>query len=301
MRKDQYLSACLLSVMVLLGGIKSQVSLEEVIAQEQSIQLLTAAPVPVLTTAPETQPVISAEAAIVIDVPSASVLYEKNSREYHFPASTAKLMTAVVARKQLALATPLPVKAEAYTAGTTVGLTPGMVISVEDALKALLIHSGNDAAFLLANNFPGGYNEFVVAMNRTAQELHLEKTSYTNPSGLDEPNQITTPFDLSVLTREVLKDEWLSHIVASQSATITDQLSAERFQLYTTNRLLSRDARYRGVKTGTTDLAGEVLVSRWVEGDRDLLIVIMASDDRYLDTQTVVGWVTNSYLWQASD
>ncbi|HEX7017355.1 MAG TPA: D-alanyl-D-alanine carboxypeptidase [Patescibacteria group bacterium] len=300
LRKDQYVSLVLLNLMLVLGGIRSQVSLAQIVTQEAAVELVETAPIPIRQTKAE-EPLISAPAAIVIDLPSASILYDKHAHDYRHPASTAKLMTALVARRSFSGDHTFTVKSEAYTNGTTVGFTPGMVISLEDTLKGLLIQSGNDAAFLLANNFSGGYSAFVQEMNQTAQALHLGQTSYTNPSGLDEPNQVTTPFDLSVLTREVLKDEFLAATVATPSATIRDLSSGQRFQVYTTNRLLTPTSPYRGVKTGTTELAGEVLVSRYQAEERDLLLIVMGSQDRYQDTQALTEWVLSQYRWQSVD
>lgn len=303
LRRDQYLSGVLICGMFLLGAGAPQ-PLEQAVVEVPQLQLLTAAPIPVKRTQQVsatlsgklTEPVISAEAALVIDIPSASILYEKNARSYLHPASTAKLMTALIASGSYDPQQRFTVNEEAKTVGTVVGFVPGTVLTLNDVLKAALIQSGNDAAFLLANNYPGGYEAFVEKMNDKAQELHLEQTTFTNPSGLDTEAQLTTAFDLSLLTREVLKQQTLAEIVATPTTIVKDESGVE-YQLYNTNRLLHQDSRYQGVKTGTTTSAGEVLISRYRTEERDIVVVVMQSRDRYTDTDNLMDWVTTHYDW----
>lgn len=311
LRRDQYLSILLLSWMVAFGAGDPR-SIQEAVSEAQaspSLELIDTAPIPIrlasATASADTAspignndlPVLTAQAAMVIDLPSASILYEKNARTYQYPASTTKLMTALLAVDTYDLNQGFVVQEEAQSRGTTVGLLPGMEVTLLDALRAALIQSGNDAAFLLANNYPGGYEAFVARMNAKAQELHLEHTTFSNPSGLDSETQLTTASDLSLLTRVFLTHELLSEIVATPSTSITDQVTGKSYWIYTTNRLLHQDSRYRGVKTGTTEKAGEVLVSRFQENERDFLIVVMHSDDRYDDTKNLVNWVLRNFQW----
>lgn len=305
-RRDQYLTVLLISTMLLLGhGSLRSLAPQSVALPLAEVKLLPMAPIPVPTTSSESSasasilklPLLTAESALVIDLPSASILFEKASRLYQPPASTAKLMTVIVALETYDEQQLFTVGEEAQAVGTTAELDAGTVLTLTDVLKAALIQSGNDAAFLLANNHPEGYQKYVEQMNNKAQALHLHQTTFTNPSGLDNEQQLTTAFDLSLVGREILKQPLLANIVATPVAVVRDQTTGTEYQLYNTNRLLHEDNHYRGIKTGTTTEAGEVLVSYYQEGDRKLLIVIMQSQDRYQDTQRLAEWSLANYQW----
>lgn len=246
---------------------------------------------------------ISAESVFVTDETSGSILLEKSADIARPPASTTKLMTALVARDEYYLSQVLEVKEEAFTQGNTIGLIPGERISVAHLLEGLLIRSGNDAAFVLANNHPQGYQGFVNEMNQRASDLSMNSSSFSNPSGLDGFEQQMSARDLAILAREVVKDDHLRQTMATQSKVITDVSGELRHDLYSTHELLHLDPTVLGGKTGTTDGAGQVLVTRFNRFDdqgkpRTIQIVIMNSQDRYADTRLLIDWVLDAYFWQ---
>jgi D-alanyl-D-alanine carboxypeptidase (penicillin-binding protein 5/6) len=129
----------------------------------------------------------------------------------------------------------------------------------------------------------------------------LFSTRYQNPAGLDDSNQQTSGHDLAILAKEVIKDPFLSELVATTHKDITSvaaTTSAEsKISLWNTNQLLYNYEQAKGVKTGTTDAAGQVLVTLWRENGHDLLIVVMNSKNRYQDTLALVDWTKENISW----
>lgn len=240
---------------------------------------------------------LSAEALYVMDADSATPLLVKNPTDRRYPASTTKLLTALVSFRNYDLNQEFQVKEEAFTLGTTMGLKLGERISVQNLLYGLLMNSGNDAAFVLANNYPGGYERFVQAMNLLAIELHLSQTTFTNPSGLDEDTHQSSARDLALLAREVMNTPLLRQIVGTETKTMQTASGEAVRELHSTNELLGTEPGVVGVKTGTTTLAGEVLITQIERNGRTLLIVVMGSRDRYGETKQIVQWVFDQYQW----
>jgi len=304
-RADQLLSVLLLVVAVLLQPpLISSTTKFEPLKFEPKIKLMTPAPIPVLKTAQASPSAftktLTASAVYVMDVPSASILLEKNSTQLRFPASTTKMMTALVARQIYQPDQVLTVTSEAFTEGTTLGLVLGEQMTVENLLKGLLIQSGNDVAFVLANNHPLGYAGFIAQMNEMAQQLHLNHTYLTNPSGLDETNHQTTARDFAILAKELMKDPVLAAIVATPKTTITDVSGQYQHHLQTTNELLGKQGVV-GIKTGTTIQAGETLVTQVNRDQHSFIMVIMGSQDRFGETSRIVNWILTNYEWQSVD
>ena len=228
-------------------------------------------------------PPVTAERVIVLDPDSDTVMYQKSADEPVAPASTTKLMTALVAMDQYPLNHTITVS-ESFTEGQDIGLEPGEHITVEQLIYATLIQSGNDAAEILAREIPGGRVEFVAKMNSKAQSLYLHHTSFKNPTGLDEFDHYSSAADLARLAASVLKNDFLRRIVASENAVVTSHV------LTNTNKLLSEVPGVLGVKTGFTDAAGEALVTYVDRPAGKRLIVILRSSDRFSDTKSLIDW-----------
>jgi len=243
---------------------------------------------------------LSAQAAVVIDEQTGSILFSKNHQQPLPPASTTKLLTALVARDLYPLTEVHTIYEEAFTQGFVIGLQQGEQMSVQNLLAGLLINSGNDAAFTLANNHPQGYLGFVQAMNDKAAELGLERSFFSNPSGLDAPNHQTTAFVIALMLREVAKDEVLADYFSQESLIITGE-AGRQYYLTNTHQLLATDPNVIGGKTGTTAAAGEVLATMYERDGHRLNIVVMGSLDRYGETEQLIDWVYQHYDWVAVD
>ncbi len=240
----------------------------------------------------------TASAIYVMDRQSGAILYQKNADEPHYPASTEKMMTALVARREYPLTKVFMVGEEAFSTGSTMGLKIGEHMTVEQLLYGLLIPSGNDAAFVLANNHPGKYVGFVTEMNNMAKELHLTHTRFQNPSGLDANNQSSTARDLAIVANEVMKDPFLRKIVSTKSTTIHDVTGTYQHPLTSTNELLGVVDGVVGIKTGTTDFAGENLITAVDRNGHEVIAVVLGSKDRYAETVSLINWIFQNYEWQ---
>ena len=243
-------------------------------------------------------PPTSARAIVVQDVASKSIIFSKSADAPLLPASTTKIMTALVALDTWHdLSTVITVKNEDHAIGSTMNLKKGEQITVHNLLYGLLVPSGNDAALALADSFPGGYEAFVDAMNAKAHDLHLDHTTYKNPSGVEQYGHITTARDLAVLAATAIENPVLASIVQTESIVVTDTSGSITHDLKSTDELLGQIEGFKGLKTGWTTNAGECLVSYVERGDHKVIIVVLGSLDRFGDTRALIDWTYNHHHW----
>ena len=238
-------------------------------------------------------PEITAKGAVIMDADSKVVLYSKNSDLRFSSASTAKIMTALTALDFFKLDDFLTVQ-NPRVEGVTLGLKSGQKITFENLLYGLLLPSANDTAFIIAQNFTSE-KEFVNKMNQNARKFNLINTHYEDPAGLEDDGDYTTPLDLARLSSLAIKNETFAKIVATKEKVIVDSEGNE-YALKNLNKLLGENVT--GIKTGTTTGAGQVLVISKKEGDHTIIIVVMGSSDRFLDTKILMNMVSDniSYL-----
>lgn len=248
---------------------------------------------PILKT--EFLPKVSASGAIVMDANSKIVLYSKNPSIRFSPASTTKLMTALVGSTYFKPQDILTVKI-ATKEGSILGLYQGEQMTFENLIYSMLLPSANDAAFAIAENYSGGVSSFVEAMNKKAQVLKLINTHYGDPAGLLDSEDFTTPFDLARLASFAVQNPLIKNAVATKDKYITDASGNTVYHLENLNKLLGIDG-INGVKTGYTQEAGEVLVTSKLEKGNTIIIVVMGSADRFLDTQKLLDLVNNNLTY----
>jgi D-alanyl-D-alanine carboxypeptidase (penicillin-binding protein 5/6) len=230
----------------------------------------------------------------VTDLDSGLTLAAVNPHRPLPPASTVKVMTALVTLKRADLAAPVTVSAlAAATPGSRMGLTAGQTLSARDLLYGLLLPSGNDAAMALAEHVAGDSAAFVTLMQDEATALGLTGSHFTNPHGLDEPAETITAADLMTVTRAALAYPIFREIVAQPTATVAGRL------LSNTNDLLRVRRGADGVKTGTTIGAGECLVASVTTGGHRVLVVVLGSQDRYTDTAALLDFAAAGWRWGA--
>ncbi|MEJ5198873.1 MAG: D-alanyl-D-alanine carboxypeptidase family protein [Anaerolineae bacterium] len=238
-------------------------------------------------------PAVTAAAALVVDLDARQTLYSYRPTEPWPPASTAKLMTALVVVHGVDINQRTTVSARAAgTPGSRMGLTAGETLTVRDLLYGLLLPSGNDAAVALAEHVAGSEAAFVGLMNERAAALGLNGTRFVNAHGSDAPGQVTTASDLVILARAVLAHPLLARIVATPSAQVAGRT------LKNTNELLGAHPYVDGVKTGTTDAAGECLVASATRGGHRLIVVVLGSRDRYADARALLDFALGGWQWQ---
>lgn len=238
------------------------------------------------------EPGISAQAAIIMDDTSQVVLYAKDPEIRFSMASTTKIMTAMVALDYYKNDSVLTIKSE-NVEGSRLNFYKGENFYFYDLLSAMLLPSANDAAFAIADNYPGGKDEFVRKMNEKAAELNLNDTHYYDPAGLDDDENFTTVGDLAKLTSVAIKNKIFSEVIATKKRTISDLNGTKDYTLVTLNKLLGTDG-VNGVKTGTTEGAGEVLVTSKIENGHTFIMIVMKSQDRFEDTKKLLSLVSNN-------
>lgn len=264
-------------------------------AFSKNIELPPSPPYPVNQTgrvAPET----TAAGVVIKDIDSGVALYSKNEKVRFSPASTTKIVTAMVALDHYKLDDVLTVKT-VIGESRTMGLIAGEKITAESLLNGTLVHSANDAAYVLAENFPGGVNEFIDKMNEKVKFLHLSDTHFTNPVGFDDPKQYTTAYDLVKIAEAALTNKIFAKIVSTKSITVSDVSYTYFHELKNVNQLLGRVAGVAGVKTGFTQNAGEILVSEVKKNGRNLIFVVLKSSDRFDETAAYIDWVFGNFVW----
>lgn len=211
------------------------------------------------TAAAPPEPELPARAWLLVDADDREVLAAHRPARSAPVASTTKLMTAFVAREELGLRKTVVAPAYfANTAESLLGLSEGERIQVRDLLYGLILASGNDAAAALAQAAAGSEKAFVRRMNRAAERLDLDDTSYANPIGLDEPGNFSSPRDLVDLTLALREDRVFRRIFDAPEAVLTS--GARPRTVINRNNLVRTVPYMNGVKTGYTLGAGNVLV-----------------------------------------
>ncbi|MBI1862645.1 D-alanyl-D-alanine carboxypeptidase [Candidatus Microgenomates bacterium] len=243
-------------------------------------------PIPVATGS--ALPVITAESAYLTDRKTLSPIYSLNEKVRMFPASTTKLITALVAFDLYKPDEVVEIH-KTIADGQVMGLVVGEKITFENLLYGLLVYSGNDAAFALANE--KGYDQFIQKMNEKAQALHMNNSHFVNPHGLHNPEQYTTAYDLTLAARAVLDNPYLAKIGSTKEITISDVDFKYFHRLANVNQLLGVIPGIGGLKTGYTEEAGQNLVTLYKRHDgNEIIIVVLHSLDRFTDTANLVYW-----------
>lgn len=241
------------------------------------------------------------QAAILVDLGTGAVLYEKNADEQRAIASITKVMTLLLTFQALEagrvqLTDVVPVSEHAYgMGGSQIWLEPGEQLTLEEMLKAICISSANDAAVAVAEYIGGSEDAFVQQMNAEAARLGMTGTHFENACGLDETGHLSTARDVAVMSREML----LHHTEIADYCTIwTDTLRGGETQLVNTNKLLRSYQGITGLKTGTTGGAG-VCISASAERDGLGLVAVIlgapSSKDRFDAARTLLDYGFANY------
>lgn len=243
-------------------------------------------------------PNFSAKAVLVKDLLSGEILYEKNLKERLPIASTTKIMTALVASEYFAQNAPMTVKNGAGVTGATAGLVEGETLSFRSLLYGMLLNSGNDATYSIAENYPGGVLGFVTAMNNKVTKLGLQNTKFDNPAGFDSPKHFSSAEDLALISEDALKNPQLIKVFATKETEVLSLDKKYRHKLFNLNKLLSSVTGVLGIKTGFTKEAKENLVGLVERGGHKILTVVLGSDDRFGETAELIEWTYANFTWQ---
>jgi len=240
---------------------------------------------------------LNAKAFLIFDPVSCVVLSSCNENLKLPPASTTKIMTALVAFEAYSLDQVLTVP-EFFVEGHKIKLVPGEKITAGNLLMAVLIGSANDAAEVLAYNYPQGRRAFIEKMNEKAKSLLLKNTHFENPTGIDEPGHFSTAFDLARLSKYALENEVFARFVSYPKMTISSVNGQIVHSFENTNILLSEIPGVSGIKTGWTENAGECLISLVERDGRKIISVVLGSPDRFGETKKIIEWVFGNFEWK---
>lgn len=234
-------------------------------------------------------PQVTADAAVLLDWVTGVRLYDKAADVRRHPASTTKIVTALVCLEYGNLTDVVKVSPLAASlGGASMKLDPGDRFTLDQLLTGLLMVSGNDAALAIAEHVAGSQEGFARLMNIKARELGCTNSHFINPHGFTAKGHMTTAYDLALLAREALRNRHFAAIVRTREELVA--FDRDQRMLRNTNRLLWSFEGAEGVKTGTTDPAGKCLVAAATRDGHRLIAVVMHSDDRFADAARLLDW-----------
>lgn len=243
-------------------------------------------------------PILSAQSVMAVDLVSGVTLYEKDPNKALLPASTTKIVTALVALDTYESEQVLKV-GRISVEGQKMGLMTGEEIKFIDLLNGLLIYSANDAAEVLASNHPGGRELFIALMNKKVKDLGLTNTHFSNPTGLDNGAQYSTTRDLMVVAKYSIENPLFAEIVGTKEKIVKSVDGKITHKLTNINKLLGSVDGVKGVKTGWTENARENLVVYIERNNRKVITVVLGSSDRFGETKELIEWIFENYEWQS--
>ncbi len=254
------------------------------------------------------QPDLSAEAAVLMDMKSGQILFQKNKDKKMYPASTTKILTTLIAIKGGRPGDVVKVSREACQAdGSSVGLQEDEVVRLEDLIYMVMLSSANDAAMAVAQHIGGSVEEFSRIMNSEARAMGAVNSNFTNPHGLHDPDHYTTAGDLAIITREAMKNDIFRKYAGTYSHQIKRNLPGPvngipQEDFVNLNRMLWPGSIYEyrgitGVKTGYTDEARRCLVASADRNGRELLTVVLKTEFSgvYADTASLLNYGFDSF------
>ncbi|MBR6702185.1 MAG: D-alanyl-D-alanine carboxypeptidase [Clostridia bacterium] len=266
---------------------------------------------------PGNLPETGCRAAYLADPETGKVLYEKNAFEKMYPASTTKILTALLVLENCSLTETATVSRTALDSTpkgySTAGMKAGEEFSVYTLLQALLIPSANEAAFVLAEHVSGSAAAFAKLCNKRAKELGCKSLHFVNPNGIHDENHYCCAYDLYLIAKECRKYEAFNEIVKTKYFTVpaTDICTYENRSYSNTNEMLlpSSKAYYypdcTGIKTGHTTPAGECLVSSCSRDNMNLICVVLGGkinayglNERFTDTKKLFDFAFENYSYR---
>lgn len=248
---------------------------------------VTKGSVPATTKAPH----VVASAVLLMDSQTGQILFERNAFGRREPASTTKILTAIIILEESNLADKVRIsRRAALTGGSRMHLRAGEVHSVHDLVYGLLLRSGNDAAVALAEHHSGSVEAFAAKMNEKAKALGAKASQFMNPHGLPNPQHYTTAYDLALITQYAMRNPRFAQIVASRSTGLKYEELRRDVVMHNTNALLHMLPEADGVKTGTTGNAGKCLVFSATRQGQRLIGVVLNDRNRFGDAASLLRW-----------
>ena len=257
---------------------------------------------------------IYSDGAVLMESSTGKLLYGKNENEKLYPASTTKILTAILAIEKCNLKDKIVASNSAImsipSGYSNASIQPGEALTVQELLELFLIHSANEVGYIFAEHISGNIENFSTLMNQKAKELGCKNTHFTNPSGIHNKEHYSTAYDMALIAKYCMKNETFRSIVSKTSCTIeaTDKYEKRYFQ--NTNDLIIPTSKYYykyaiGIKTGFTSQAKNCLISASLKDNMELITVALgaeATEDgrsgRYVDTLNLFEYGFSNYKIQ---
>ena len=296
------LAACILAALVLIPGTAPYVYAD----YEEEAQLRKELPIqsndiPGWPHGPE----ITAQAAIVMEANTGTILYAKNIHEELYPASTTKIMTCLLAVENAALSDKITFSNDAIfsvpSGGSNIGMDVGQSITLEQALYGIMVGSANEVANAVGEHVSGSIDGFIDLMNSRAKELGCTNTHFANTNGLQADDHYTSAYDLALISKAFFANELLCKVGNTPryhfTATATQP---DDFYLNNKHKLITGEIAYEGIvggKTGYTDLARETLVTCAEKNGMKLICVVFKDESpaQFTDTVTLFDYGFNNF------
>jgi serine-type D-Ala-D-Ala carboxypeptidase (penicillin-binding protein 5/6) len=239
---------------------------------------------------------VAAKSAIIIDAESGKVLWQKDANTPRYPASTTKIMTAL-----LLLENTLPTdwivapKGVEHIEESSLHLKTGEKVSARGMLYALMLRSANDGCVAVACHISKSVPEFAKLMNKRAKEIGCLNTTFNNPNGLNDKKHLTTAYDLALMAREAMKFDDFRKAVRTQKYTIVRSINHKDLLLKSHNKWLAKDMTADGIKTGYTRDAGKCYVGSATRNGYRIITVVLKTEDWQLDHQNMLNWAFKTH------
>ncbi len=239
-----------------------------------------------------TGPAIGAQGAILMDINTGTILYEKNAHEALYPASITKILTSYIASKTCSLDERLTMSEEAvysidFWTDANIGIQIGNEISLEEALYAVMVGSANEVAYAVGEHVSGSNEEFTKLMNETAKELGCLNSNFVNPNGIHDENHYTSAYDMALIASAYFQNEFNCTISSTPNYTIpqSDTQPSDSMYITSKNKLFpygTYEYEYLvGSKTGYTDQSRQTLVTCASQNGMTLVAVILKEETPY--------------------
>ena len=261
---------------------------------------------------------VGSPSCILMEANSGKILYEKNANQVRYPASTTKIMTAILVLENCELTDVATVSRNAIHSippdYVIANIKEGEELTVEQLLNVLLIPSANDVAIVLAEHISGSVSKFSDLMNEKAKEIGCKNTHFVNPNGIHNKNHVSTAYDLALIGRYAMKNSTFRKIVQKTQYTLpaTNKYSKADRTFKTTNDLLIKNTSKSksnyyypdatGVKTGYTGEAGNCLVASAKKDNMEVISVVLGAEftkeglsEKFLDTITLLDYAFEHY------
>ena len=254
---------------------------------------------------------IDAKSSLVVENKTGKIIYENNSEEKLYPASTTKILTAIITIEKCNLEDVATVSSSAISNipnGYVVApLYVGEQIKIKDLLYALMLKSSNDAAYVLAEHVGGSTQGFADMMNKKAEEIGCKNSHFVNPNGIHDDNHYTTAHDLYLITNYAMKNETFAKIVSTMEYTLpaTNKYSQANRIMKNTNLFMNSGSKYyskyvNGVKTGTTQQAGNCLITHALKDEMEFTTVVLGAkttDSKFSETAKLLNYSLNNFTY----